>query len=191
MPHFYNADERYNLLVDGLNPTRENHSIFMDLEPTTGSPLRGGKKMQFNMFLKRINQITLTDNFRTPRLFPVLWIDEGLELNDEMTGLIKRDLVNVILIVNIVQWTCVGIGAALIVGMTAWFIVKRRRSGVPKTISVDPIITEVKAWQPSSDGNLYDVVEEERHDVIKTFVRNRNAFAITSIGANNKDLDYY
>lgn len=191
MPHFYNADERYNLLIDGLNPTKESHSIFMDLEPTTGSPMRGGKRMQFNMFLKRINQITLTDNFRTPRLFPVLWVDEGLELNDEMTALIKGDLINVILTVNIVQWTCVGIGIALIVGMTAWYIVKRRRAGVPKTVSVDPIITEVKAWRPQqSEGNLYDVVEEE-NDVIKKFVRNRNAFAITSVGANNKELNYY
>jgi hypothetical protein len=58
LPHFYDADERYNLLIDGLNPTESSHNIFMDLEPTTGSPLRGGKRMQFNMFLKRISQIS-------------------------------------------------------------------------------------------------------------------------------------
>jgi len=58
LPHFYDADERYNLLIDGMNPMEANHSIFMDLEPTTGSPVRGGKRMQFNMFLKRISQIS-------------------------------------------------------------------------------------------------------------------------------------
>jgi hypothetical protein len=37
-------------------------------------------------------------------LFPVLWVDEGLELNDQMTDKIKSDLVNVLLTLDIVQW---------------------------------------------------------------------------------------
>jgi hypothetical protein len=67
-----------------------------------------------------------------------------LELNDEMTDLIKRDLVNVLLMVQIVQWSCVGIGIALIIGMTTWFIMKTKKAKVQKTVSVDPIINEVK-----------------------------------------------
>lgn len=47
----------------------------------------------------------MTSNFKTPRLFPVLWVDEGIELNDEMAGLIKGDLINTLLILDIVQWT--------------------------------------------------------------------------------------
>jgi CD36 family len=58
MPHFLAADERYNLMVDGLNPTVEKHNIFIDIEPHTGTPLRGGKKLQFNMFLKKIDRIS-------------------------------------------------------------------------------------------------------------------------------------
>lgn len=58
MPHFLNADERYGLMVDGLNPIPEKHNIFIDLEPYTGVPLRGGKKLQFNMFLKKIDRIS-------------------------------------------------------------------------------------------------------------------------------------
>lgn len=58
MPHFLNADERYGLMVDGLNPLMEKHNVFMDIEPNTGTPLRGGKKLQFNMFLKKIDQIS-------------------------------------------------------------------------------------------------------------------------------------
>jgi hypothetical protein len=67
-----------------------------------------------------------------------------LGLNDEMTDLIKSDLVNVLLLVQIVQWSCVGIGVVLIIGMTAWFIMKTKKSKVQKTVSVDPIINEVK-----------------------------------------------
>jgi lysosome membrane protein 2 len=58
MPHFLDADNRYGLLIEGLNPTQEKHGIFMDIEPMTGTPLRGGKRMQFNMFLKQIDKIS-------------------------------------------------------------------------------------------------------------------------------------
>lgn len=47
----------------------------------------------------------MTDNFRSPILFPVVWLDEGLELNEEMTGKIKSDLINVLMILDMVQWT--------------------------------------------------------------------------------------
>jgi len=33
------------------------------------------------------------------------WVDEGIELNHEMAGLIKKDLINTLLILDIVQWT--------------------------------------------------------------------------------------
>lgn len=47
----------------------------------------------------------MTDNFKSPILFPVVWLDEGLELNKEMTGKIKSDLINVLMILDMVQWT--------------------------------------------------------------------------------------
>ena len=58
LPHFYEADQRYGLMVDGLNPSPEKHQIFMDIEPNTGYPLRGGKKVQFNMFIRKIERIS-------------------------------------------------------------------------------------------------------------------------------------
>lgn len=141
LPHFLNADEKYNLMVDGLNPVDEKHNIYLDVEPRTGAPLFGGKRLQFNMFLKKIDRITLTDNFKTPRLFPVLWVEESIELNDELVGMIKGDLINVLRLIDILMWTFVGIGAALIVGMLIWFFIARSRR-VTKTVSVDPIVKE-------------------------------------------------
>jgi lysosome membrane protein 2 len=104
-PHFYGADPVYNLMIDGTYPNPEKHQIFLEVEPRTGAPLRGGKKMQFNMFLRKIDQIGITNQFTTPLLLPVLWVDEGIELNSDMTGLIKGDLINTLLILDIVQWT--------------------------------------------------------------------------------------
>lgn len=139
LPHFYGGHPTYEKMIDGINPDPKKHQIFLEVEPRTGSPLRGGKKAQFNMFLKKIDYITMTNNFKTPRLFPVLWVDEGIELNDEMAGLIKKDLINTLLILDIVQWTLVGIGAALIVGMLIWFFLARKR--MSKTSSTE-IITD-------------------------------------------------
>lgn len=41
----------------------------------TGYPVQGGKRVQLNMFLKKINQIDMTQNLKTV-LMPVLWVDE-------------------------------------------------------------------------------------------------------------------
>ncbi|XP_070499103.1 sensory neuron membrane protein 2 isoform X1 [Chironomus tepperi] len=139
LPHFYGGHPTYEKMIDGINPDPRKHQIFLEVEPRTGSPLRGGKKAQFNMFLKKIDYITMTSNFKTPRLFPVLWVDEGIELNDEMAGLIKKDLINTLLILDIVQWTLVGVGAALIVGMLIWYVLARKK--MSKTSSTE-IITD-------------------------------------------------
>jgi hypothetical protein len=160
LPHFYSADPRYNLMVDGLEPNEEKHNIFLDVEPRTGAPLNGGKRLQFNMFLKKIDQISetfslpmlrtrtqflfflaLTENFKNPRLFPVLWVEESIELNDELVGMIKSDLINVLRLIDILQWTFVGIGAALFVGMLIWFFIARKKR-VNKSMSVDPIVKD-------------------------------------------------
>lgn len=72
----------------------------------------------------------------------MLWVDEGIELNDEMTELLKNDLVNVLRLIDILQWTFVGIGAALIVGMLIWYFIARNKK--TKSLSVEPIFPPVK-----------------------------------------------
>lgn len=93
---------------------------------------------------KQINKTllipALTKNFKTSRLFPVLWVEESIELNDELVNMIKSDLINTLKLVDVLQWTFVGIGAALIVGMLIWFFIARRKR-VTKTTSVDPMIS--------------------------------------------------
>jgi hypothetical protein len=48
---------QYARLIDGIYPDESKHVITMDVEPLTGTPLRGGKKLQLNMFLRKIDQI--------------------------------------------------------------------------------------------------------------------------------------
>lgn len=71
-----------------------------------------------------MNFITvLSQNLTTKVLFPILWVDEGLELNDEMVQLIKDDLVNVLLLIDIVMWSVFGVGIAMFVAFLIWFFI--------------------------------------------------------------------
>lgn len=70
MPHFYNADPRFEALIDGLEADPDKHSIFLDMEPYTGAPVRAAQVIQFNQFLRRIEGITISNNFHVSRLFP-------------------------------------------------------------------------------------------------------------------------
>lgn len=63
MPHYYDADERFVRMIDGMDPNEEKHSIFIDVEPNTGTPIRGGRKMQFNMFLRKVQSISKLRSF--------------------------------------------------------------------------------------------------------------------------------
>uniref|UniRef100_A0A1Q3FQQ9 Sensory neuron membrane protein 2 n=1 Tax=Culex tarsalis TaxID=7177 RepID=A0A1Q3FQQ9_CULTA len=136
LPHMMGAAEEYTSLIDGLHPDPEKHQIFVDVEPLTGTPLNGGKRVQFNMFLRRIDSIRLTDRLPTT-LFPVLWIEEGIALNDDMVKLIDDSLMKVLTILDVVQWTMIAIGLFLAVSMPILYFTKRR----PSSGSITPTLT--------------------------------------------------
>uniref|UniRef100_A0A182FCD0 Sensory neuron membrane protein 2 n=2 Tax=Anopheles albimanus TaxID=7167 RepID=A0A182FCD0_ANOAL len=133
------AAEEYTALIDGLDPDPERHQIFVDVEPYTGTPLNGGKRVQFNMFLRRIDAIKLTDRLQ-PTLFPVIWIDEGIALNEDMVKLIDDSLMKVLSLLDIVQWVLIGVGLLLATVLPIVFFVKRcRGDGDLRTVS--PAVT--------------------------------------------------
>jgi lysosome membrane protein 2 len=77
LPHMMNASPVYSDRILGFNPDSEKHKIFMEVEPRTGSPLRGAKRVQFNMFLRRIPNIDISRKLSVqPILMPAVWVDE-------------------------------------------------------------------------------------------------------------------
>ncbi|XP_055531057.1 sensory neuron membrane protein 2 isoform X1 [Wyeomyia smithii] len=125
LPHMMGADEQYSSLIEGLHPDPEKHQIFVDVEPFTGTPLNGGKRVQFNMFLRRIDSIRLTDRLQTT-LFPVLWIEEGIALNDDMVKLIDDSLMKILTLLDIIQWSMIGVGLVLAIVMPIVYFAKRK-----------------------------------------------------------------
>ena len=75
-PHFLDSDSETINSIEGLNPNKEHHETFLDIEPNTGVTMRVNKRIQINMPLKRYADFpALVD---VPEvIFPVLWINES------------------------------------------------------------------------------------------------------------------
>lgn len=110
---------------------------FVLFQQHTGVPLRGGKRVQFNMFVRKVDSIALTKNLRTT-LFPIVWVDEGIELNDKMVQMINHELINVLFYLDLFQWISIGFGTVLLLSSLVWFILKRKKL---RSQSVEPIFT--------------------------------------------------
>ena len=112
-PHFFDSDASLQNLVVGLNPRRELHNTYIDVEPRSGQVFTAQERLQFNAVLfnydlsptrnsdctkrgaqwtafpKRVNNNTLNhDGF----LFPIGYIDQGYRLNSDDVALLQSEL---------------------------------------------------------------------------------------------------
>lgn len=130
-PHFYEADPFYLEGVVGLNPQADLHRMQLDVEPMTGVPLMGGKKMQLNFEVKHIPGVELTRGVRDV-LFPVAWMYEGAELNTEMLNLLNGLLFNNLKILDAIKYTMLVLGVLMFaVGLFMCLRIRRRRHVEP------------------------------------------------------------
>ncbi|CAD7081921.1 unnamed protein product [Hermetia illucens] len=126
LPHMLGAAQEYRKLVKGLEPNLKKHETFIEVQHLTGTPLQGGKRVQFNMFLKPINQITLTENLTTS-LVPTIWVEEGIALNQEMVNVLKKSLINTLAVLDIVHYTLFIAGIIVAVVSVVIFISQRQK----------------------------------------------------------------
>ncbi|CAH0716730.1 unnamed protein product, partial [Brenthis ino] len=99
-PHFLYADFTYRNGVVGVFPVEDDHRIFLDLEPYTGTVIRGMKRAQFNVFLRPVTSIEATQNLRLT-LAPILWVEEGMHLPEDYVNLLKDRLLRNLRLVDI------------------------------------------------------------------------------------------
>ncbi|XP_073836371.1 sensory neuron membrane protein 2 isoform X2 [Musca autumnalis] len=126
LPHMLGASNEYTKTIKGLKPDAKIHQTFVDVQHLTGTPLQGGKRVQFNMFLKSINRISITENLTTS-LMPAIWVEEGIQLNDEMVAFFKKRLINTLKTLDIIHWAALfgGFGVAAI--CLIYYVVQRRK----------------------------------------------------------------
>jgi len=115
-PHFLDGDESLHQAIDGINPVREDHVTFLNLEPMTGVPLQAHKRIQMNVPLIRS---TYFDVLKTVNdvVFPLVWVDEGADIDDENLKKAKGMLVTPFLAVDIGCGIMIAVGGLLIAGL--------------------------------------------------------------------------
>ncbi|PNF38578.1 hypothetical protein B7P43_G03985 [Cryptotermes secundus] len=112
LPHFFRAHEDYLNEVTGLYPEQARHETTLHFEPLTGTPMLGYKRLQFNIILRKVSKFTPMKNLHA-MIFPILWVDEGLELDDKYVSQLKSIFV-IISIINIFKWITIVVGGILV-----------------------------------------------------------------------------
>ncbi|XP_076065666.1 lysosome membrane protein 2-like [Oratosquilla oratoria] len=114
-PHFYQADPSYLNAVVGLQPHPDEHSLYVDISPRTGSPIGAEARLQINVELTKVPEIKAAKDLRSI-LFPVLWFEDGvtqfpdsiiekLQMASNMPEVTKASML----------WALLGFGTALLV----------------------------------------------------------------------------
>ncbi|KAK0141327.1 Lysosome membrane protein 2 [Merluccius polli] len=112
-PHFYLGEPRYVNAFEGLNPVREHHQTFLDLNPTTGVPVRASKRAQINILISKLSNFPITKTVNET-IFPVMFLNESVEIDDASVERLKKLLLIVSLVSNF-PLLILGLGAILLI----------------------------------------------------------------------------
>lgn len=115
-PHFLDGDASLSGDIDGMNPDPTLHKTYLNIEPHIGVPIEAHKRIQANIPLYSWDKLDVLKNVREV-VFPLLWVDEGFNLDDGTAGDVKGLLVTPILAVDVSMYIAIALGGIIIVGV--------------------------------------------------------------------------
>jgi len=121
-PHFLDAHEDLPKAIDGVQPDREKHITFLNIEPTTGMSLQAHKRIQVSVPVAKSEYFEDLQKLRDPEdriIWPVVWVDEGADATQENLDLVKSMLVTPFILVDVGTGLLIGIGGILLILSTA------------------------------------------------------------------------
>ncbi|XP_014026997.1 lysosome membrane protein 2a [Salmo salar] len=131
-PHFYQADDKYINAVDGLHPNKEEHETYLDLNPTTGVPIRACKRAQLNIILNRVQGFPKTKHLNEI-IFPIMFVNETATIDDDSAAQMRTLLLIVTLVSNF-PLLIVGMGAILLIVLVVLVCRSRQKKNEVKRI---------------------------------------------------------
>ncbi|XP_048410138.1 platelet glycoprotein 4 [Stegostoma tigrinum] len=142
LPHFLYASDEIVNAIDGINPNKEAHQTYLDVEPITGFTLRVAKRIQINLMFKPSKQIDILKNIKKPTYFPLVWLNETGTLDDETAKMFRNSLTTPMTTLGIVQLTLMCFGCLMII---ACMVALCRTSSTKKAINkpTDTTITAI------------------------------------------------
>lgn len=126
-PHFLFGDPRYIQAVDGIQPNTEKHNPFVDVEPYTGLVLQAYKRLQVNMYLEPIANITETLGIK-PVFLPVFWLEESAAIDDTNAEKFFHLLFTPLLIIHVTEIVLISSGALILICTIIYGVLKYRKS---------------------------------------------------------------
>ncbi|CAB1321692.1 unnamed protein product [Coregonus sp. 'balchen'] len=142
-------DDKYINAVEGLSPNKEEHETYLDLNPTTGVPIRACKRAQLNIILNRVPGFPKTKHLKEI-IFPIMFVNETATIDDDSAAQMRTLLLIVTLVSNF-PLLIVGMGAILLIV----FVILVCRSRQKKTAKDETAYTQVsdKPEVEPSDNN--------------------------------------
>lgn len=127
-PHFYQADEKYQNAVEGLNPEKEKHEFYVDIAPDFGFPLAIRPKFQLNVVINRDPDVPTMSNFADELILPFLWAQDGFsEPSEEMASAIKFGLGAPAKLSLLGGVALIAVGGLMILSVLVWLLVTKRQ----------------------------------------------------------------
>uniref|UniRef100_A0A8C8FPA5 Scavenger receptor class B member 1 n=1 Tax=Oncorhynchus tshawytscha TaxID=74940 RepID=A0A8C8FPA5_ONCTS len=115
-PHFYNADPVLLDYVQGLQPTEDQHGLFIDIHPETGVPLNVSIRLQLNLYMKKVSGITETGKI-SEVMMPMMWFEENGYIDGEILTTFHTNLVLLPMVMVYMQYCFIVLGLATILGV--------------------------------------------------------------------------
>jgi len=129
-PHFLDGDVRLSEAIDGLDPVRDLHVTYLNLEPLSGMPMQAHKRIQISLpvsaspYFDSLNNLLVNmPNYTQPELvFPLTWVDEGADIDAENLKKAKGLLVTPFIAVDAVTGILIGVGGLMMIGSVLWYL---------------------------------------------------------------------
>ncbi|MFX0027186.1 MAG: hypothetical protein ACFE8M_12300 [Candidatus Hermodarchaeota archaeon] len=111
-PHFLDASCHLKDSVNGLNPNKTQHDIYIDVEPLSGAVMNAGERIQIN-FMVNHTDIWYIDCWEG--VMPILWLEFGGQIPENLANEFKNLVYSAQDLSLILYQGCLGVGAALII----------------------------------------------------------------------------
>ncbi|XP_049616763.1 platelet glycoprotein 4 [Syngnathus scovelli] len=134
LPHFLHGTPSLHKAIKGLNPIEEHHKTYLDVEPITGITLGFAKRIQVNMMYGPSNVITVLKKINERTIFPLVWMNETAELDEESAALLKEELVDRIKMLDVTQKVLLGSGLAVFAICLMWYVAIRCNDDKSETV---------------------------------------------------------
>ncbi|XP_070552516.1 platelet glycoprotein 4-like [Ptychodera flava] len=128
-PHFLYADP--SVILPGMRPTKDEHETFITIHQLTGVTMQAAKRMQINMHVKADKYFRQLSAVREV-YFPMIWLNESFIIADKDANTFKSTVETPVMILQVVQYSLIGIGVLILIVAVISYIRKRSRTKVKR-----------------------------------------------------------